>query len=90
MPNTVEELKKVVNAVKEVFDITVKSFIYNDIALAHEVEPLEQVIDDIAYNAKKNHIKRVKQEKVHIKRGFAYAEVLNDLERSKYAVALEK
>ena len=78
---TVEELKKVVNAVKEVFDITVKSFVYNDVALAREIEPFEQVIDDISYNAKKNHINRVKKDRSHIKRGFAYAEVLNDLER---------
>ncbi len=78
---TVEELKKVVNAVKEVFDITVRAFVYNDIRTAYEVEPFEQVVDDIAYIAKKNHIKRVKREKVHIRRNFAYAEVLNDLER---------
>ncbi|MBO6180397.1 Na/Pi cotransporter family protein [bacterium] len=79
--DTVEELKKVVNAVKEVFDITVKAFIYNDLRTAYEVEPFEQVVDDISYVAKKNHIKRVKREKVHIRRNFAYAEVLNDLER---------
>ncbi|MBP3821562.1 Na/Pi cotransporter family protein [bacterium] len=79
--DTVEELKKVVNAVKEVFDITVQAFVYNDISMAYEIEPFEQVVDDIAYVAKKNHIKRVKQEKVHIRRNFAYAEVLNDLER---------
>lgn len=79
--DTVEELKKVVNAVKEIFDKTVSAFVYNDVYMAHEIEPFEQVIDDIAYVAKKNHIRRVKQEKVHIKRNFAYAEVLNDLER---------
>ncbi len=79
--DTVEELKKVVNAVKEVFDLTVQAFIYNDISRAYEIEPFEQVVDDIAYVAKKNHIKRVKEEKVHIRRNFAYAEVLNDLER---------
>lgn len=78
---TVEELKKVVNAVKEVFDITVKAFVYNDIRTAYEVEPFENVVDDISYVAKKNHIRRVKKEKVHIRRNFAYAEVLNDLER---------
>ena len=80
-PETVEELKKVVNAVKEGFDITVRAFVYNDIRTAYEVEPFEQVVDDIAYVAKKNHIRRVKKEKVHIRRNFAYAEVLNDLER---------
>ncbi|MBP3846127.1 Na/Pi cotransporter family protein [bacterium] len=79
--DTVSELKRVVNAVKEVFDITVRAFIYNDIRTAYEVEPFEQVVDDISYVAKKNHIKRVKREKVHIRRNFAYAEVLNDLER---------
>lgn len=79
--DTVEELKKVVNAVKVVYDITVRAFVYNDLRTAYEVEPFEQVVDDIAYVAKKNHIKRVKREKVHIRRNFAYAEVLNDLER---------
>ena len=78
---TVEELKKVVNAVKEVFDITVKAFVYNDIRTAYEVEPFENIVDDISYVAKKNHIRRVKKEKVHIRRNFAYAEILNDLER---------
>lgn len=78
---TVEELKKIVNAVKDVFDITVEAFVKNDVSLAYEIEPFEQVVDDISYVAKKNHIRRVKQEKVHIRRNFAYAEVLNDLER---------
>ncbi len=80
-PETIEELKHVVNAVKEVFDITVNSFVAHDLELAYHVEPLEQVVDDIAYIAKKNHIKRVKKDKSHIRRGFVYAEILNDLER---------
>jgi phosphate:Na+ symporter len=80
-PETVEELKKVVNAVKEVYDITVKAFIYNDLRTAYEIEPFENIVDDISYVAKKNHIRRVKKEKVHIRRNFAYAEILNDLER---------
>src|SRR5574344_1350566 len=80
-PVTIEELKHVVNAVKEVFDITVNAFVSHDVEAAYHVEPLEQIVDDISYIAKKNHIKRVKQEKAHIKRGFVYAEILNDLER---------
>lgn len=80
-PETVEELKHVVNAVKEVFDITVNAFVAHNLDMAYHVEPLEQVVDDISYIAKKNHIKRVKKEKSHIKRGFVYAEILNDLER---------
>jgi phosphate:Na+ symporter len=80
-PDTIAELKRVVNAVKEVYDVTVNAFIYQDLASAYHVEPLEQVVDDIAYYAKKNHIKRVKSAKAHIKRGFVYAEILNDLER---------
>ena len=79
--DTIDELKKVVNAVKDVFDITLNAFLYQDLNFAYQVEPMEQIVDDIAYYAKKNHIKRVKQSKAHIKRGFVYAEVLNDLER---------
>ena len=79
--DTIEELKKVVNAVKDVFDITLNAFLLQDLNYAYQVEPMEQIVDDIAYYAKKNHIKRVKQAKAHIKRGFVYAEVLNDLER---------
>lgn len=80
-PETVDELKRVVNAIKEVFDITVNAFVEHDLDKAYHVEPLEQVVDDIAYVAKKNHIKRVKKDKSHIKRSFVYAEILNDLER---------
>ena len=80
-PETVQELKHVVNAVKEVYDLTVRAFINSDLQTAYHVEPFEQVVDDIAYVAKENHIKRVKKEKSHIKRGFVYVEVLNDLER---------
>ncbi len=80
-PETVEELKHVVNAVKEVFDLTVNAFVAHNLDLAYHIEPLEQVVDDISYVAKKNHIRRVKKEKSHIKRGFVYAEILNDLER---------
>ena len=81
LPETVEELKHVVNAVKEVFDVTVNAFVEHNVDNAYHVEPLEQVVDDIAYTAKKKHIRRVKKEKIHIKRGFVYAEILNDLER---------
>lgn len=80
-PETIEELKHVVNAVKEVFDVTVNAFVAHDLEIAYRVEPLEQVVDDIAYFAKKNHIRRVKKDKSHIRRGFVYAEILNDLER---------
>ena len=80
-PETIEELKHVVNAVKDVFDLTVNAFAAHNLELAYHVEPLEQVVDDIAYIAKKNHIKRVKKDRSHIKRGFVYAEILNDLER---------
>lgn len=78
---TIAELKNVVNAVKDVFDVTLNAFLFQDLNSAYQVEPMEQIVDDIAYAAKKNHIKRVKQAKVHIKRGFVYAEILNDLER---------
>ena len=70
-PETVQELKHVVNAVKEVYDLTVRALsiqIYKQhIMLNH----FEQVVDDIAYVAKENHIKRVKK-KNHISNAVSF------------------
>jgi len=77
----IAELKVAVNAVKEVYDMTLHAFEYNDKGNALEIEPLEQVIDVIIHRAKKNHIKRLQENECLSEMSFMYADVLNDLER---------
>ncbi len=63
-PETVQELKHVVNAVKEVYDLTVRAFINSDLQTAYHVEPFEQVVDDIAYVAKEKPHQTCKKRKI--------------------------
>ncbi len=60
---------------REIVEITSKCFRENDIILASNVEPLEQVIDGLKLNIKKNHINRLQTGACTINHGF----VLNDL-----------
>ncbi len=68
-------------AVKEILDITKVSFTKNDVKLASDVEPLEQVVDDLRDNIKLNHIIRLQKSECTIEHGFILADLLNDFER---------
>ncbi|XVG95543.1 Na/Pi cotransporter family protein [Eubacteriales bacterium KG127] len=62
-------------ALKEILSITMEAFENNDIEKAKEVEPLEEVIDDLTNEIKTRHIDRLQTGKCTIEHGF----VLNDL-----------
>ncbi|MBR5338113.1 MAG: Na/Pi cotransporter family protein [Lachnospiraceae bacterium] len=87
------EISIISTAVREIMDITMKSFSEKDIKLAAKVEPLEQVIDDTSAEMKLNHIDRLQQGKCSIQQGFAFNDLISDYERisdhcSNIAVAL--
>ena len=79
--DAVEELKVTVNAVKEIYDMTLDVFIANDVNKAHDVEPLEQVVDKLSAIAKQRHIKRLTEERCSAELGFMFSDVFNDLQR---------
>lgn len=80
-PSAHSEISNITAAVIEILDMTVKSFIENDTALANEVEPLEQVIDALKSELQERHIKRVQEGKCTIELGFVFAELLTNYER---------
>lgn len=87
------ELGILESAVIEAVDITVKAFINDDVALAHQVEPLRQVIRVLCGELKKSHIKRLAKGKCDMEHGFAFNDMLTNLDRigahcSNVAVAL--
>ena len=61
-----EELRIITNAVLEILDITTDAFVENDLRLAVEVEPLEQVIDNLKAELKNRHIRRLQEGKCTI------------------------
>ena len=76
-----DELAVLRRAVKDIVDIAEQAFITNDISLATNIEPLEQVVDDLRDKIKLNHIIRLQKSECTIEHGFILADMLNNFER---------
>ena len=61
-PKAAEELRIYGEAVKEIMGISVKAYETGDMELASNVEPLEEVIDELNQELKKRHIRRLRKE----------------------------
>ena len=77
-----QELKLIFAAVNEILDITVTAFAQNDNAAAKNVEPLEEVIDDMVMMLRDRHTKRLKKGECSVDTGLIFMEALTHLERT--------
>lgn len=77
----VYELGVLSDAVKEILDLTVRSFSDDDIYMALRVEPLRELINVLCNELKSRHITRLKNGKCEMKQGFAFNNILTDFER---------
>lgn len=68
-------------ATKEVLSLATGALSGNDLALAKEVEPLEQVIDRLKRKIKNNHIDRLKDGDCTVEMGFILSDLLTNYER---------
>ena len=75
------ELEVLIAAVSEIMDMAQNAFLKNDISLALQVEPLEQVVDDLKDQLRNGHIMRMQQGKCSIEAGFVWSDLLTNLER---------
>ena len=81
------------SAVREITNITMQSFEEENVELAMQVEPLEQVVDYLKVELKKSHIDRLQKGECTIELGFVLNDLINNYERvadhcSNIAVAL--
>ncbi|MDD2363061.1 MAG: Na/Pi cotransporter family protein [Oscillospiraceae bacterium] len=76
-----ESMKVMMSAVEEVVKMAVDAFIDNDIVLAANVDPLEEVIDDLKSLMKKQHIVRLQCNECTIEMGFIFSDMISGLER---------
>ena len=76
------ELKKLLGAVEEIVDLSLKAFLENDLEAASQVEPLEQVIDRLKEQMRSHHITRLQQKDCTIEVGFVWSDLLTNLERT--------
>ncbi|MCM1283938.1 MAG: Na/Pi cotransporter family protein [Muribaculaceae bacterium] len=75
------ELDVLESAVKEIVDLTVGAFCEDDLSLAARVEPLRELIGILCNDLKNHHVKRLREGKCEIKQGFAFNDLLTNLER---------
>jgi len=75
------ELGVIAAAVNEILDLTVDSFNTDNAVLASEVEPLEEVIDNLKDTLRKRHVSRLQEGKCTIELGFVFSDLLTNYER---------
>ena len=76
-----KDLAVEIGAVKEIVELSFRSFTSNNIELAYHVEPLEERIDVLTDKIKLHHTDRLKRGECTLDLGFALNDLLTDLER---------
>lgn len=76
-----QEYATMAGAVREVTALAYDSFVSGDVQAARQVEPLEQVIDDLKEEMRTRHIRRMQQGSCGIDAGFIWSDLLTNLER---------
>ena len=79
--DAIEELKVIVNAVSEMFAMSLEAYKTDNVHLAREVEPLEAVIKKIVRKVKNHHIQRLKDGFCTAELSFLFSDLLNDFRR---------
>ena len=75
------ELDVFKKAIHDIIRMAMMSFIENDLSLAKQVEPLEEVIDSLNLEIKARHVKRLRKGKCTIELGFILSDITTNFER---------
>ncbi len=76
-----KEVDIMIKAVTEILDMSIRSFVNADVALAKDVEPLEDVIDGLRTELKNRHVDRLREGLCTIELGFILQDLLTNFER---------
>ena len=75
------EIQLLLEAVTEILEMASRAFIDGDAAEAMEIDPLEEVIDEMCKRFRANHIARLQDSDCTILMGFIFNDLLTNLER---------
>ena len=75
------EMRILTDAVGECLDLTLSAFLHDDPETAAQVEPLEQVVDQLKEQLRSRHILRLQRGECSIEAGFVWSDLLTNLER---------
>jgi phosphate:Na+ symporter len=79
--NAQAELSVITKALNRILDMSVEAFTNNDLAIAEDIEPLEEVIDKLKEQMRARHVVRMQKQKCSIEVGFVWVDLLTSLER---------
>ncbi len=75
------ELSVMIAALTKTINLTMEAFRENDFSKAKQIEPLENVIDNLKKQLKNRHLKRVEEGECSVQNGFLYLDLINAFER---------
>ena len=76
-----KDLKVLERAVQDIVDMAYTLFDRQDVSLAAEIEPLEEVIDELSKESKSRHVQRLRKGECTIEMGFILSDITTCLER---------
>ena len=76
-----KELSVLRKALTDILEMTCEACRANDIGRAADVEPLEQVVDELIEKMKRHHVRRLQKNECTIELGFVLSDLLVNLER---------
>ena len=75
------ELRILCDAMMKTLSMAYSSFEKDDLIIAHQVEPLEEVVDTLNIELKNRHIKRLQEASCTVELGYVYQDLLTNIER---------
>ena len=76
-----QELSVLVSAIGRILTLSIHAFVQDDLGIAAQVEPLEQVIDELCDEMKLHHVERLQQGNCTLAQGFIFNDLLTNFER---------
>ncbi len=80
-PAAARELSILEEAVREILQLSISSFISGDLESAARVEPLEEIIDSLCDEMKLHHVDRLQKGQCTLNQGFIFNDLLTNFER---------
>lgn len=79
--DALNELRVTQELIDRILDLTKQAFLKRNVEAAHEIEPLEEVVDDMVDALRDNHLNRLRNGKCNVVMDNDFLNLLSDIER---------
>lgn len=77
----INEIIVITDAICENVNKAFDAYVKNELSIAHRVEPLEEVVDNLSTELKNRHIRRLQNDECTVELGYIFQDILTNLER---------